>query len=224
MRSLFVALIIFSSIAYSADWKSSGSGQLVELYTSEGCSSCPPADLWISNLKKHPQLWESFVPVTFHVDYWDGLGWPDKFAASEFTARQRRYSKLWNKNNVYTPAIVIQGREASKSQQFEKSNLVLSGEWNGSHLVLSAKNIPEGSIVRYAWLGTDIISQIKRGENSGKTLQHNFVVLELGDLGTFTHQKELKLSLPANPISPAKALAVWLKKNHKPLVAIGAVL
>src|SRR6266581_5068954 len=64
---------------------------LVELFTSEGCSSCPPADAWISQLKESPDLWKKIVPVAFHVDYWNNLGWRDRFAKPEFTARQRRY-------------------------------------------------------------------------------------------------------------------------------------
>src|SRR5258705_5915226 len=68
---------------------------LIELYTSEGCSSCPPAEEWLGQLGKHPRLWRDFVPVAFHVDYWDGLGWPDRFARKQFTERQYAYSKSW---------------------------------------------------------------------------------------------------------------------------------
>ncbi len=66
---------------------------LIELYTSEGCSSCPPADRWLSTLKDHPALWQQLVPIAFHVDYWDYIGWKDRFARAEFTDRQRRFRK-----------------------------------------------------------------------------------------------------------------------------------
>src|SRR5688572_1610666 len=84
---------------------------LLELYTSEGCSSCPPADRWLSDLKDDPGLWKNFVPVAFHVDYWDHLGWKDKFARAAHTSRQRRYADEWGANTVYTPGLVLDGAE-----------------------------------------------------------------------------------------------------------------
>src|SRR5258707_11357310 len=68
---------------------------LIELFTSEGCSSCPPAEAWVSKLKDEPRLWRDFVPLAFHVDYWDRLGWRDPFAAKQWTARQYDYSSRW---------------------------------------------------------------------------------------------------------------------------------
>src|SRR6266436_651609 len=73
---------------------------LIELYTSEGCSSCPPAEAWLSQLKADPRLWKDFVPLAFHVDYWDYLGWRDPFASKEWTARQYRYSAAWKNDGV----------------------------------------------------------------------------------------------------------------------------
>jgi hypothetical protein len=76
---------------------------LLELFTSEGCSSCPPAEEWLTKLKQNPGLWRDFVPVAFHVDYWDHLGWRDRFAAKEWTARQQMYATRWKAESVYTP-------------------------------------------------------------------------------------------------------------------------
>ena len=84
---------------------------LIELYTSEGCSSCPPAESWMSRLKDSPGLWKQFVPIAFHVDYWDRLGWRDRFSSTRWTERQRRYASLWESESVYTPAVVVNGRE-----------------------------------------------------------------------------------------------------------------
>ncbi len=84
---------------------------LVELFTSEGCSSCPPADAWVSTLKGNPGLWKRIVPVVFHVDYWNSLGWSDRFSSPENTARQRRYAAVWGTDSVYTPGMVLNGRE-----------------------------------------------------------------------------------------------------------------
>jgi len=84
---------------------------LLELFTSEGCSSCPPAEAWMSRLKENPGLWRDFVPIAFHVDYWDRLGWRDPFASKAWTARQYEYSEHWNSGSVYTPGFVLDGRE-----------------------------------------------------------------------------------------------------------------
>src|SRR5882757_8353629 len=85
--------------------------QLLELFTSEGCSSCPPAEASLGRLVNDPRLWHEFVPVAFHVDYWDRLGWKDPFASAEWTKRQRLYAANWNAESVYTPAFVLNGRE-----------------------------------------------------------------------------------------------------------------
>ena len=82
---------------------------LLELFTSEGCSSCPPAEAWLSNLKNEPRLWQDFVPLAFHVDYWDHLGWRDLFASKLWTERQADYSARWKAETVYTPAFVLMG-------------------------------------------------------------------------------------------------------------------
>jgi len=84
---------------------------LLELYTSEGCSSCPPAEAWLSRLRDDARLWKEIVPVAFHVDYWDNLGWKDRFASAAFTARQRDYAARWNSGSVYTPGFVLDGQE-----------------------------------------------------------------------------------------------------------------
>ena len=92
-----IPLIFMVTVAASATWAADqvvfASGEnaasVIELFTSEGCSSCPPADAWMSQLKNNGELWKGIVPAVFHVDYWDGLGWPDRFAKAEFTQRQR---------------------------------------------------------------------------------------------------------------------------------------
>src|SRR5258708_3115069 len=84
---------------------------LIELYTSEGCSSCPPAENWLSRLKESPGLWKDFVPLAFHVDYWDYLGWRDPWASKSFSDRQRNYAKQWRSDSIYTPGFVLNGKE-----------------------------------------------------------------------------------------------------------------
>ena len=111
-RILFaVSSIVLASSTVRADQLRFESGEkrvaFVELFTSEGCSSCPPAERTLSKLTTHPSLWKTFVPVAFHVNYWDNLGWKDRFASVEFTQRQRTYASGWNSGTVYTPEFVL---------------------------------------------------------------------------------------------------------------------
>ena len=84
---------------------------LIELFSSEGCSSCPPAEKRMAELQNAKGLWTEFVPLSFHVDYWDALGWKDALASPLFTLRQRTYAQEWNSPTVYTPAFVVDGKE-----------------------------------------------------------------------------------------------------------------
>merc|ERR1711916_320734 len=85
---------------------------IIELYTSQGCNSCPPVDKWISKLKDNPKLFKEFIPMAFHVTYWNYIGWRDIFSKKANDNRQRYYSKeIWNRSSVYTPQFVINARE-----------------------------------------------------------------------------------------------------------------
>jgi hypothetical protein len=163
---------------------------LVELFTSEGCSSCPPADEWISQLKDSPDLWTKVVPVAFHVDYWNNLGWRDRFAKPEFTARQRQYVATWRGDSVYTPGFVVNGREwrdwfGNRALWHERPakagnlRVTLSNETDVT-AVFTRKDSRTSPVQLYvALLGTNLESDVKRGENSGRKLHHDFVVLQL---------------------------------------------
>src|SRR5205814_1853552 len=114
MRLLCIVLAALGSLEARAAACLARSGTqtaaLVELYTSEGCSSCPPADRWLSNLARTytPQR---VIPLALHVDYWDYIGWKDPFARREFSQRQRRLSQLQRASFVYTPQVLVQGTD-----------------------------------------------------------------------------------------------------------------
>ena len=84
---------------------------LIDLYTSEGCSSSPRADRWLTSLKHNQGLWSKFFPIVFHVDYWDYIGWKDPLASKQFSQRQQRYPKEFNEATVYTPGMRKAGEE-----------------------------------------------------------------------------------------------------------------
>lgn len=151
---------------------------VVELYTSEGCSSCPPADKWLSTLKGRPDV----LALAFHVNYWDRLGWPDRFASPEITARQHQLAQLAGSRQVYTPQVVAAGRdwriwpklpEAAPS----RVGLTLSREGDKvTALVAAAPGLSPQLSGYWAVLEDQHVSQVKAGENSGETLRHDHVV------------------------------------------------
>ncbi|OUS29811.1 hypothetical protein A9Q99_08055 [Gammaproteobacteria bacterium 45_16_T64] len=174
---------------------------LLELFTSEGCSSCPPADKWISTLKTTPGLWEDFVPVAFHVDYWDWIGWKDRYAEPEFSARQRRYKDLGFARSVYTPGFFLGGEEwkgwfkgtppnwhslkkvgplALSIEDKGVIDVVFSPRFDALNIrqVSDTGKAPETLQLHIALLGFDEQSPIRDGENTGKNLVHDFVVMD----------------------------------------------
>ncbi|HTT09066.1 MAG TPA: DUF1223 domain-containing protein [Gammaproteobacteria bacterium] len=164
--------------------------QLVELYTSEGCSSCPPADRWLSGFTQDARLWRDIVPVAFHVDYWNYLGWEDRFASPVYSERQQHYVQAGGVSQVYTPGIVVQGREwrgwfSKPDLELEAGRPVgqlqveLGDDHHGEVSFEPSTTIPADAIVNVALLGFGLATDIKNGENSGRTLHHDFVVLGL---------------------------------------------
>jgi hypothetical protein len=163
---------------------------LIELFTSEGCSSCPPADAWMSQLKSRGDLWKAIVPVAFHVDYWNHLGWRDRFAKAEFTERQRRYAGTWRSESVYTPSFVVNGGEwrswfgnrtlpAASSAKIGKLRATLTSGTEVAATFVPESTQPQRLQIHAALLGVNLESDVKRGENSGRRLHHDFVVLQL---------------------------------------------
>jgi hypothetical protein len=213
---------------------------LVELFSSEGCSSCPPADRWLSGLRAQLSLWKEFVPVEFHVDYWNRLGWVDRFSREAFTARQSRYSSEWSKESVYTPGFVLDGEEWRPD-----GSQVPAGGPARKVGVLSAKRLGAGKFqvtfrnldpslkaatVTGAVLGNGLATEVKAGENRGSTLRHDFVVLSLASApmsagnGVFT----AVLDLGDEPKVPHESLgfAIWVSPSdrQRPIQALGGVL
>lgn len=210
--------------------------RLLELYTSEGCSSCPPAEAWMSKLKNEPRLWQDFVPVAFHVDYWDRLGWRDPFASKAWTARQYEYSAHWNSGSVYTPGFVLDGRE------WRNNGVPAAGSETPGVLKLSVAN---GDAVRatfqpakgdappldvhVARLGFDLSINVKAGENSGRKLLHDFVVLSLANEKMTGGKAEVHLPPPASGLPAANArgaIVAWITApgQLEPIQAVGGWL
>jgi hypothetical protein len=235
-----VAMLILTSAAAETRFES-GPQQtsLVELYTSEGCSSCPPAEAWMSRLKVNLGLWKQFVPLAFHVDYWDRLGWRDRFSSPQWTERQRRYAAAWHGDSVYTPAVVVNGREqrgwsaASLSPPNDKQAGFLSVSTSDGKNFSVEFRPEQGNGTEYeahlALLGSGISTRVRAGENSGRNLAHDFVVLDLrnGDLKFETGTARARLTTAA-AVEPGarKAVAVWVTRRGQldPQQAVGGWL
>jgi hypothetical protein len=208
---------------------------LIELFTSEGCSSCPPAEKWLSELKSNPDLWKRTVPVAFHVDYWDRLGWRDRFAKPEFTSRQQRYASAWRIDSVYTPNFVVNGREwkgwlnngmlSARSENVGKLRVVLNGN---SEITATFSGTQAGPLeLEVAMLGANLESDVKRGENSGRKLRHDFVVLSLAKINmtrTGADWTGTTVLPKAGAFDRPTALAVWVMQNTVPIQATGGWL
>lgn len=201
------ALMLFSagnvSAAQQSFTSSSNQVQLIELYTSEGCSSCPPADKHLGKLKSDKGLWSEKVPVAFHVDYWDYIGWQDPYAKAENSKRQRAHAALGNVSNVYTPGFVVDGEEwrgffrrAKLPAPTEQTPGPLSLSYDDGQVSVSFKpesQLPASLRLQIAWLGAGIEVAVTDGENNGRRLKHDFVVLKRQELmlsanSDFQHQ------------------------------------
>jgi len=210
--------------------------QLLELFTSEGCSSCPPAEASLAQLVKDSRLWRAFVPIAFHVDYWDRLGWKDPFASAEWTKRQRVYAANWNAESVYTPNFVLDGREwrdATIPVVNAEAPGILRAIVRGDNNVLVNFDPAKGKTgdfeVYLARLGFGININVRAGENNGRSLRHDFVVLsltheKLGPVPQELHSPSLAVEAAGRP--DRMALAVWITNagDIRPVQATGGWL
>jgi hypothetical protein len=234
-----VALFLMNVTAMPATTFESGETQtsLIELFTSEGCSSCPPAEKWLSALKSSSDLWKKIVPVAFHVDYWDRLGWRDRFAKPEFTSRQQRYATTWGGDSVYTPGFVVNGKEwrgwfdgNPTPAESTKVGVLRVSLGDGEKLTATfvpATTQPHVLTLNVALLGNDLQSDVKLGENSGRKLRHDFVVLDLiqTDMTNESNRWTGSIALPTRTGNDKpSAFAAWITENGIPVQATGGWL
>jgi len=193
-KFLLAGLICLPAWAVEPIVVSSGEKQtaVVELYTSEGCSSCPPADRWLSRLVEIPQDEIDVLALAFHVDYWDYLGWKDLFARADYSERQRNLGANNRQRTIYTPEFFVNGMEVrgrknilDKVQQINAREapveLQLSVLRDQEDLVLDLHSPGQGKTIgqrhlRYLVYENNLSTEVKRGENSGRTLRHQQVV------------------------------------------------
>lgn len=202
---------------------------VIELYTSEGCSSCPPADRWLSRLKSQAAQGR-VVAQAFHVSYWDYIGWVDRFAAPAHTTRQKQIAAANGQRGIYTPQLVRNGRD------WRDDGRALAPGADPSrvhiHLQRGASDAFEAAVTPAAGVGAwsaywtvtehGHSSKVKAGENAGEYLQHDFVVRQYVPVGTYTGPSRLTLrAVPADAVHPRQInLVVFEPKTGKPLQAL----
>jgi hypothetical protein len=214
LLALFAALFVVPAQAQKCVARSGDrTTALVELYTSEGCSSCPPADRWLSQLGKAYRS-EQVVPLALHVDYWDYIGWKDPYAKREFSQRQRRLSQLQRLALVYTPQVLLQGTDFRSwgGAEFERAVGRINAQPARARLELEIlAAMPDALQLRAQATLADpaqhtdaalyiaayenrLESRVSAGENRGRLLTHDHVALEWQ--GPYTlGERQLKLAL-----------------------------
>jgi hypothetical protein len=192
---------------------------LVELFTSEGCSSCPPADRVLTVLlKEQPIAGATIIPLGLHVDYWDALGWKDPASLAVATDRQQSYGRRFGDDRIYTPQMVVDGRYEFVGSDANAARKAIEQALKQPHAVLTPRAAIEGTTIvtavtiaglppqakqpleaGLAITEDDVSTVVKRGENGGRTLHHDAVVRQLAPLGPVKAAAELTLRVPLRP-------------------------
>ena len=208
---------------------------VVELYTSQGCSSCPEADAYFAELARQPGV----IAVAFHVDYWNYLGWRDPFSSKKFTYRQKEYAMTFRQTGVYTPQIVVQGRRGEVGSDRKavsraiadarKTKLVASvaiEKLSGNRLraLVAAAAEAKGAEVWLALIDRRQTTKVPRGENEGKTLVNVNIVREWRKIGDVADEKFDLTVAAAGERGEKRNAAAVIVQNPKAGAILGAAL
>jgi hypothetical protein len=236
---ILVALLFVCSSEANAQTLTSPNHQTVvlELYTSQGCSSCPPAERWISGFTDDPKLWNELIPINFRVDYWDYLGWKDRYSNPLFSARQRRYQHIGNSRTVATPGFIVNGQgwygwfykrgiraeslsnagvlsvSLPESIRLTEDALSEQQEVKSDNIAINyelpASNTPP-LMAHLVILGFGLEDHIERGENRGETFVQDFVVLDYASQPLVSGKKSAQstLTAPKRPDHKASRFAL----------------
>jgi hypothetical protein len=220
LTALFLSVTATGTRAENAD-------VVVELFTSQGCSSCPPADEMLARLGTR----DNVIALALHVDYWDYIGWKDKFAHAAFTNRQKRYAHSFGNRAIYTPQMVVNGAQDVVGNRpmdvtdmvqahAEKGLLVkISLDRSGDMLSISApasSRVGNADLILVRYTPEETVD-IPRGENAGKTLTYTHVVTAWSDIGDWNGRSPLSASVPVSGAEPIVVLVQ--EKGHGPIFA-----
>ena len=211
---------------------------LVELFTSEGCSSCPPADVLLSNIVDSEYEGVEVIGLSFHVDYWDYIGWKDPYASQKYTQRQRAYARKFYSNQVYTPQMVVNGkhefvgsdrakwRSVLGKTKSKKSTYVIDLQKlsiENDELVIQVGSVSESKVVLNAAIVERGLSQeVTRGENRGRKLSHDNVVRSFKTRQFDGQSNEIRLDIPTD-LSLSNSSIILYAQDEKSWEVVGAL-
>ncbi len=189
--------------------------RVIELYTSEGCSSCPQADRWLSRMTPEIESRSDTVALAFHVDYWDRLGWKDRFASAAYTARQSQQQASNGAKFSYTPQVVLDGRDQKdwintrqplRAVAPAQAQISLAREGNQFNANVAPMAGGPTRLAAY-WAVTELnhVTSVKAGENDGVTLKHDFVVREYKPVAAWSGNLDAPTTLSFTPSTPVDA-------------------
>lgn len=230
--ALLGALFGLAAMPSGAEAQTPEQPVVVELFTSQGCSSCPPADSVLAELSGRDDV----IALALHVDYWDYLGWRDTFAQHEFTERQVAYRNAWRKSVVYTPQMVVHGHRdvlATRAGELEaaikdareaapKVTLVIEREDGMLKCRIEPGPKPVGGIVWIAKYTRGVTVEVSRGENAGRMLSYANVVRSLHRIGHWSGAAAEEVAMPQP--EPGEGVAVWLQAGEAgPILAAAKI-
>jgi len=228
-------MLLLLAVLYSA--AHAQSPVLVELFTSEGCSSCPPADLLLARLETaQPVPGAHIIVLSEHVDYWDRQGWRDPFSSPQFTARQQEYARIFRDNGPYTPQMVIDGaagfvgsesgqalKAIAQAARAPKSAVRISAA--SGKVSIQADELTRAADVMLAITERNLVSNVLKGENAGRKLPHTAVVRSLVAVGKTRRGEPFKADVSISlerSWKPADVQAVVFLQDRSTRKVLGA--
>ncbi len=207
---------------------------IVELFTSQGCSSCPPADELLRRIASDPELRGRVIPLAYHVDYWNHLGWRDPFSSRAWSQRQYEYVSAMKLSSAYTPQMVVNGaRQMIGSSTFEVYRAIEEESRRKAEGSVSVKIDGNDVVVRATTKRADVdlivvafengaTTSVERGENSGKTIANDAIVRKLVRAGTLdgTGVREERIALP---LGPRMGVAAFLQDGETKRIVAAAM-
>ena len=237
-----LAISVASTLSSGQIWSHEGQpAQVIELFTSEGCSSCPPADKYLSTFEESERLWKEIIPVAYHVDYWDYLGWKDTLGSPAHSKRQRAYAARRGDRSVYTPQIVVNGNEhvvgsnkAAVEAAFKRADAFtadVSLKVNDMAIEATVEgDLPDGThmaTVYFLRVKDRETVAIGRGENAGATVSYVNVVRSLQPIGMWSGGTAT-FRMPKSELMRSKdnrcAVLIQLENSEGPGRIIGAAI
>lgn len=228
----FLALAVLAQPA-GAETVRTQARAVVELFTSQGCASCPPADALLTSLAAEGDV----IALAYHVDYWDYAGWQDTFGDASFSDRQRAYARSWGSSRIYTPQMVINGQRGVVGSKRNEVYRALQG----ASMPLGVDIAREGEAVRISIAPRDGLGDavvwlvsyrdraevaIEKGENAGKSMTYTQVVTGRQALGMWEAEKGADLKLPLSEVLPQPgsgvAIVVQQERQGMPGPILGA--